>query len=212
MNTSGCAKKARHYILVAKQQTVFFLITVTIVSDTLAFDVYKGRLRLLNLRSLTRMSGVETVVGLALGVLPLLISAAEHYADCLRPFVRYKNFSREAHRFQNLLDIQKTIFRNQCRILLEKIVEHDVASSILNGSQGANHPSWSDVELEAQLSQLLADSRGACMTIVEMIEERLRDIEAESQDLETIIYQDYPVFHHDPIAFRRHADKETPLG
>ncbi len=149
------------------------------------------------------MSGVETVVGLALGVLPLLISAAEHYDDCLRPFVRYKNFSREAHRFQNLLDIQKTIFRNQCRILLEEIVEHDVASSILNGSQGANHPSWSDVELDEQFSQLLGDSRSACFTIVEMIEERLRGIEGESQDLETAaIHQNSLVFKSWPGTLR----------
>lgn len=136
------------------------------------------------------MSGVETVAGLALGVLPLLTSAAEHYDDCLRPFIRYKNFAKEADRFRNLPGIQKTIFRNQCRILLEEIVEHDVASSMLNGPSGANHPSWSDVELEKQLSHLLGNSRDACITTVEMIEERLRDIEGESQDLETTIDQD----------------------
>lgn len=145
------------------------------------------------------MSGVETVAGLALGVLPLLISAAEHYDDCLRPFIRYKNFAKEADRFRNLLSIQKTIFRNQCRILLEDITEHDVASSMLNGPSGANHPSWSDVELEAQLSQLLGDSRGACIATVEMIKERLRDIEDESQDLEITIHQDSQVFYHGPI-------------
>lgn len=98
------------------------------------------------------MSGVEIAVGLALGVLPLLISAAEHYDDCLRPFIRYKNFVKEADRFQNLLAIQKVIFKNQCRILLEEIIEHDVASSMLNDPSGANHPSWSDIELEKQLS------------------------------------------------------------
>ncbi|CAF9920614.1 MAG: hypothetical protein ALECFALPRED_001583 [Alectoria fallacina] len=136
------------------------------------------------------MSGVETVAGLALGILPLLISAAEHYDDCLRPFIRYKNFAKEADRFRHLLGIQKTIFRNQCRILLEDIIEHDVASSMLNGPSGANHPSWSDVELEAQLSQLLGDSRDACIATVEMIKERLRDIEDESQDLEMTLHQD----------------------
>lgn len=145
------------------------------------------------------MSGVETVAGLALGVLPLLTSAAEHYDDCLRPFIRYKNFAKEADRFRNLLGIQKTIFRNQCRILLEEIVEHDVASSMLNGPSGANHPSWSEVELEKQLSHLLGNSRDACITTVEMIEERLRDIEGESQDLETTIDQDSRVCYHGPM-------------
>ena len=145
------------------------------------------------------MSGVETVAGLALGVLPLLISAAEHYEDCLRPFIRYKNFAKEADRFRHLLGIQKTIFRNQCRLLLEEIIEHDVAFSMLSGPSGANHPSWSDIDLEEQLSQLLGDSRNACITTVEMIEERLRDIEGESQDLETTIDQDSGVFYRGPI-------------
>ena len=147
------------------------------------------------------MSGVEAIAGLALGILPLLISAAEHYDDCLRPFIRYKNFAKEADRFGHLLGIQKTIFRNQCRLLLEEIIEHDVASSMLSRPSGANHhPSWSDIDLEEQISQLLGDSRDACITAVEMIEERLRDIKGESQDLETTIDQDSRVFNHGRIA------------
>ena len=135
------------------------------------------------------------MAGLALGVLPLLISAAEHYDDCLRPFVRYKNFAREADRFRQLLSIQKTIFRNHCRILLEEITEHDVASGMLSGPSGPSHPSCSDVELEEQLSKLLGDSRGACITTIEMIEEKLRDIDSESRDLATAIDHDSQVFH-----------------
>ena len=143
------------------------------------------------------MSGVETAVaGLAIGVLPLLISAAEHYNDCLRPFIRYRNFAREAGRFQDLLDIQKVIFRNQCRILLEEIIEHDVVSSMLNGPSGASHPSWSDVDLEKQLCQLLGESRDACIKNVKLIEERLRDIDSESQNLSTAVHQDSQVFDH----------------
>lgn len=142
------------------------------------------------------MSGVEAVAGLALGILPLLISAAEHYDGTLRPFERYQNFAKEADRFQGQLAIQKVIFRNQCRILLEEIIEHDVASSMLHGPSGPSHPSWSDVELEEQLSQLLGESRDACVTTVEMIEQRLGDIDGESQDLATTIHEDSQVVYH----------------
>ncbi len=145
------------------------------------------------LRIGTIMSGVETIVGLTLGVLPLLISAAEHYDDCLRPFIRYNKFAKEAGRFRDLLGIQKTIFRNQCRILLEEIIEHDVATTMLNGPSGANHPSWSNIDLEKELCKLLGDSRAACVTTIELIEERLRDIDCESRDLETTIDQDSQV-------------------
>ena len=142
------------------------------------------------------MAGVETVAGLALGILPLLISAAEHYDDTLRPFKRYQNFAKEANRFQGQLGIQKVIFKNHCRILLEEIIEHDVASSMLHGPSAPSHPSWSDVELEEQLSQLLGESRDACVTTVKMIEQRLCDIDGESQDLATIIHQDSRVVCH----------------
>ena len=156
------------------------------------------------------MSGVETIAGLALGILPLLISAAEHYDDCLRPFIRYKNFAKEADRFRHLLGIQKTIFRNQCRLLLEEIIEHDVASSMFSRPSGANHhPSWSDIDLEEQLSQLLGDSRDACITTVEMIEERLGDIKGENQDLEAAIDQDSRVLNHGPIGSEDLLTQET---
>ena len=146
------------------------------------------------------MSGIE-IAGLALGVLPLLISAAQHYDDCLRPLTRYKNFAKEADRFQDWLAIQKVIFRNQCRILLEEVIEHDIASSMLDGPPGTNHPLWSDTELEGQFAQLLGDSKDACITTVRIIEERLGEIDSESQDLATTIDQDSQVFYRDQAVF-----------
>ena len=147
------------------------------------------------------MSGVE-VAGLALGFLPLLISAAEHYDKCLRPFTHYKDFAKEANRFQNLLRVQKAIFTNQCRILLEEIIEHDVASSMLDGQSGVDHPSWSDVELAEELTRLLGlDSRDACITTIELIEDRLGDIDIESQDLATAIDQIPRVSYHGQVYY-----------
>ena len=148
-----------------------------------------------SLASKIAMSGAETIVGLAIGVLPLLISAVEHYDDCLRPFVRYKKFAREADRFQNLLGIQRTIFKTQCRVLLAEFIEQDAASSMLNE---ADHPLWSDIELEKQFCQLLGQSKDACFTIIDMIEESLQDIKGESQDLKTAIEQDSQVFDRAP--------------
>lgn len=41
------------------------------------------------------MSGAGAVVGLVLGVLPLLVSTAEYYDDVFRPFRRYMRLSKE---------------------------------------------------------------------------------------------------------------------
>lgn len=125
---------------------------------------------------------------MALGVLPVLVSAAERYDDCVRSFKRYKNFAKVADRYQSHVAVQKAIFKNQCRILLEQIIDHDAASSMLNN--GTKHPKWSDPELEKQLCEILRESRDACMTTVETIEEHLRDVESEGRHLESTIEQD----------------------
>ncbi|KAL6720531.1 hypothetical protein ACLMJK_002455 [Lecanora helva] len=133
------------------------------------------------------MSGVEAA-GLALAVLPLLVATAEHYEQCLRPFERYKNFAKEVHRYQHRLALQKVIFRNQCRSLLEEVIDHDVVCSMLNAR--GNHPSWSDRVLEGQLCQLLSDSKDVCIDTIELIAKDLQDIETESQDFENAIEKD----------------------
>ena len=146
------------------------------------------------------MSGVE-VASLALGFLPLLISAAEHYNKCLRPFIRYRNFAKEASRFQKSLRIQRYKFKCNCRILLEEITEHDVASDMLDGPLGVDHPSWSSVELEEQLLRLLGESRGECVDTIELIEDILGDIDTESQELAAAIDQDSRVTDHDQVYY-----------
>ena len=130
------------------------------------------------------MSGVDVAAGLALAVLPLIISAAEHYDDCLRPFLRYKRIVKEADCFRQLLKIQKTIFRNHCKKLLQELADQDVASRLLNG---AGHPLCSNKHIEERLVHLLGDSREGCVTIMQMIEEQLREVQAESQKLWSII-------------------------
>ena len=58
---------------------------------------------------------------------------------------------------------------------------------MLDGQSGVDHPSWSDMELEEQLTRLLGESKDACITTIDLIEDRLEDIDTESQDLATAI-------------------------
>lgn len=123
-------------------------------------------------------------ISTVLAVLPLIISATEHYEDCFRPFVRYRKFTTEVDHFQQQLKIQKAIFRNQCRLLLENVAEHDAAAKMLDGR---GHPLWSDPELDRELTTLLGGLREACCTLIKSIDEKLRDIEKESQGLGAIV-------------------------
>ena len=138
------------------------------------------------------MSGAEAVAGLTLGVLPLLINAAEHYDQCFRPFVRYKKIAKEADHFRNQLNTQRTIFRNQCRLLLEEIVDHDAASCMLKTPED---PTWHDAALDAKIGELLGESKEACVATIEIIEQRLRHIQSESQELWTALDAERQVPH-----------------
>ena len=132
------------------------------------------------------MSGAEVV----LGILPLLIAAAEHWNDCLRPFNRYRKFATEVHIFQERFRIQNTIFRNQCRILLENATQDNSAGQML---REPSHLSWSDPDIECQLAEYLAESRDACQIIIRLMKERLNDVYTESEELGAVVAHDQDV-------------------
>ena len=135
------------------------------------------------------MSGFE-VAGLALAILPLIFSAAERYDTVLRPFLRYKRYAKEVKTYSKELGIQRTIFRNECRNLLEEVIDHDSASRMLDLLA---REAWSDCHLDAQLVQQLGESFKACVAIIELVEERLQDVEVENQELGAIVQQEQQV-------------------
>ena len=135
---------------------------------------------------MTTVAAISTV----LAVLPLMISAAEHYEACFRPILRYRRFDSEVDGFQQRLEVQKNIFRNQCRLLLESVTEHDAAASMLDRRL---HPSWSDPKLDEELITMLGSSKEACCKIIEAIDRKLRDIEKESREFGAVIAADHAV-------------------
>ena len=135
------------------------------------------------------MSGIEAA-GLALAILPLIVSTTQRYEDCFRPFLKYKRFAKEADGFRKLFGVQKAIFRNQCGILLQELVAHDAAMAILNG---ARHLSGFESDLERQLNELFGESKEPCAAIMNAIHDKLSDMESESQQLETTIEQERQV-------------------
>lgn len=121
------------------------------------------------------MSGAE-VVSLVLGVLPLIISAAEHYEDVFKPIKRYRNFAPEVKLFQQAVGTQKTIFRNECHLLLATLTSRQMARAMLKEH---THPSWIDPELDEKFASQLGESGSACKCIVTTIEINLQEIEGE---------------------------------
>jgi hypothetical protein len=136
------------------------------------------------------MSGAEAVIGLVFGVLPLLVSTAEHYDDVFRPFRRYKKFSKELKNFQQEFLGQKTIFHNECRILLSTFTGLETANEIL---RERNHHLSKDLKLNKMLSDQLGASLDACQTTIRLIMDELSSIQSESRSFEQAIPKDEPV-------------------
>ena len=101
--------------------------------------------------------------GLALAILPLLVSALENYEACLQPIKTFIRFTSQAQDFQRHLKVQGAIFQNQCRILLAQAVDHDVAGHMLANKQ---HPAWNEQKIEDAIVQQLEHSKNASVTAI----------------------------------------------
>jgi hypothetical protein len=135
------------------------------------------------------MSGAE-IVGFVLGVLPLLVSTAKHYDDVFRPFKRYKRFSKELKKFQQEFLGHKTVFRNECLLLLSTFTGVETANEML---QEKDHPLRKDLDLNKKLSGQLGASRDACQATIDLIIEELDKIQRQSQSFELTMPEDIPV-------------------
>ena len=130
------------------------------------------------------------IAGLTLAVLPILMSAAQQYDNCLNPFSRYRKFAKEAYEYYKQIEIQKTIFRNHCRNVLEGVIDHETASCMLDSLASGR---WVDHELDEKLSQLLGESLGAVIAVIELISARLRDVDEESERFKGIVEREKKV-------------------
>lgn len=125
------------------------------------------------------MSGIEGI-GIALGVLSLLVSSIGHYEDVFRPFQRYKDFAPEVSRFQRRLLGQKTYFRSQCQLLLIPLTDAETTNSMMNEKQ--NHRMWRSPELAQRLKTSLGQSAEACMATMAEMEKQLKTMQENTQN------------------------------
>jgi len=116
-------------------------------------------------------------VGFALAVFPLLISAAEHYAEVTVAFRRYNRFTDEAGNLAKILNIQRVIFRTTNKTLLERI------GDMLDN---AHHASWEDKLTEETFMKQLDDLAEPVMDSIQLIKRELETLGRESQKLEAL--------------------------
>lgn len=118
------------------------------------------------------LTGVETA-GIVLAVLPLFISAFEHYHDGLEPIKAFWDIDQ-------LLPIQIRRLRNQhvhfeqtLRILLAQIVD---ANEVEDMVAAPNSDFWKTPEMQERLELLLQESYNAYQDTISHMEEIMKKI------------------------------------
>lgn len=106
------------------------------------------------------MSGVEAI-GLVLGGLPLIISAAEHYKKGFKKLARWKRFKLVFPEFITLVDIQRHMFHLVLKKILIRVqLEPDERQRLLTIP---DYEGWHRSEVVEALRLRLGDSYDACM-------------------------------------------------
>ncbi|KAF7505893.1 hypothetical protein GJ744_012428 [Endocarpon pusillum] len=105
-----------------------------------------------------------------LAVVPLIISACEHYGEAARGIQRYRHANRGAEDLLMMLEIQEAIFRSANVRLLASCVGEDEARLMLDDS---NHPGWKESGLIADYRARLGESQHAFTHSIKLINEHL---------------------------------------
>lgn len=130
------------------------------------------------------MSGAEVVVGLALGVLPLIVSTIEHYQGIGAKFQRYRRFTSEAQRLKRALHTQETIYRNEVHFLLSLAVcSADVSGMMMN----VDDERWADDQVGARIAKRMGPSLSSCAETIEAIEASLGKIGAVHEGCQEVV-------------------------
>ena len=117
-------------------------------------------------------------IGIALAVLPLMISAAEHINTTRRFIFRYRKFSSELRKLLGTLNRQQAIFRIEVKLLMTPAVGRNVAEQMLNN---LNHSEWTSDSLDEALKIQLGDALPDILENISLITERLRSLEKTGQ-------------------------------
>lgn len=118
-----------------------------------------------------------TAAGIALAVLPLIVTVVEDYRAAIQPFITLKRYRKQARQFGVSLDTERTIFKNSCLHLLYSVTEDGPVML-----ENPGHRLWQDSELDRKLSAHLRDSLEVCISIIESIKDVLDEIQKESSD------------------------------
>lgn len=123
------------------------------------------------------MSGVE-VVGLALAVAPLVISALEHYRKGLQAFKIWAKYERDFERLCDSIELERTKFLNTSERLLEAILSPSQVSTLM---RLPDEMRWADVTVQREIGKVLGRSLRVFCNAARTFQEALARLAYELQ-------------------------------
>ena len=124
-----------------------------------------------------------TAAGLALAVVPLMISALENYEYTFQPIIIFrKRYKKEVERFQNALKVQRVDFENECCFLLHSVTLNRGKVMV----EDLGHALWQDEDLENRLTAQLGDAYQGCGAALSLINNLLIEILEETRTLDIV--------------------------
>lgn len=128
------------------------------------------------------MSGGEVVVGLVLGVLPLIIRAVESYEKIGDVLATYRKYAKAVHIFSIELSTQQTIFQNECIWLLAEVVDdqwllHEMFSESAGAARLSLKNNWNlERKLLEHMNGRTHNSYKQLVALLDLIAQNLEEI------------------------------------
>jgi hypothetical protein len=118
------------------------------------------------------VTGIETA-GLVLAILPLFISALEHYKEGLEPIKIFLDYDNQLPMQIHRLSCQHVQYELTLRILLSEIAEGDDLAEMITNPFGA---SWKAAAIQRKLKSRLRESYDAYERTVQHMEGLLKGL------------------------------------
>ncbi|KAK0707941.1 hypothetical protein B0H67DRAFT_588952 [Lasiosphaeris hirsuta] len=139
------------------------------------------------------------VAGLILAVVPLLISALEHYEDAVNPVVAFLQWKQQLPKVIRELYMENATYAQNIRLLLNQTMSDAELSDMINNP---NCDGWKSADIEGALRDQLGAAYSPCMSTVDEIAEIMVTIakclnikgtdKVTQQGLEAIVFANPP--------------------
>ncbi|CRK18870.1 hypothetical protein BN1723_012245 [Verticillium longisporum] len=114
---------------------------------------------------------------LAIGIVPLVGLVITSYKAVARNLKTYRHYSKKLKRFQVALSVQRSVFENECHLLLRLVLPNDDAIDEMIADP--DHERWADPGLDDAIAQWLGKSLEAYKGSVEASHEALCELEEQ---------------------------------